>query len=780
MGARDGSGDEQPETKSSAPTRVLTARAEGLEHPRQHLRRNAAAVVHLDDDLFRVSGHADPDRRARCSVLNRIGGKIGERLYDAVFVPLASTVDVAFKCDPAVLRVRLDVVNDLSAQIPQIGGPGLDRNALAFTFPREIEEVSDDVLNAVDAAFDHLGVLLRIAAGIGDVLQPARGEQDRAQRIPDVVADNRENPLLKVTGEGQLLLIALLLGILRPAALVDVDTAADESRKVPVVVDERNTAVEYPAIHPVVAAEAIFHFERLAPPEMIQIERHAPPEIVGVDARRPAVAHLFFDRAAREFEPGLVEVVALGVEARAPDHDRRMTDQQTVLFGRQLSTHKRKLYASDRQFEQQPRRQCRRTMAPRSSGIPEDPMSDAHTADDAGAPLPAGTRLGAYEIVARLGAGGMGEVYLANDMRLGRRVALKVLPPALAGDDDRRRRLEREAQAAAKLNHPNIVTLFSFEHADAIAFLTMEYVEGDSLASHIVAAGMPLNRMLPIAIAIADAVAAAHRAGIVHRDLKPANVMLTAPGSRPKVLDFGLARFQGVVADPAAATGTAPISDLGRIVGTIAYMSPEQAEGRETDARSDIFSLGVMLFEMATGRRPFVGDSSLSVISSILRDTPPTVSDVKPGLPVEFARIVRRCLQKDPDRRYQTAVDLRNALEELKQDTESGISAPVVPRIASHGRRRWIPIVAAAGVLVVAGAGWWGVRARSSKPPRAAAIEIRERQVTSNPIDAPVFNAAISADGRYVAYGDINGIHIRFIETGETRTVPVPSAFCFT
>lgn len=407
-------------------------------------------------------------------------------------------------------------------------------------------------------------------------------------------------------------------------------------------------------------------------------------------------------------------------------------------------------------------------------------MSDAHTADDAGAPLPAGTRLGAYEIVARLGAGGMGEVYLANDMRLGRRVALKVLPPALAGDDDRRRRLEREAQAAAKLNHPNIVTLFSFEHADAIAFLTMEYVEGDSLASHIVAAGMPLNRMLPIAIAIADAVAAAHRAGIVHRDLKPANVMLTAPGSRPKVLDFGLARFQGVVADPAAATGTAPISDLGRIVGTIAYMSPEQAEGRETDARSDIFSLGVMLFEMATGRRPFVGDSSLSVISSILRDTPPTVSDVKPGLPVEFARIVRRCLQKDPDRRYQTAVDLRNALEELKQDTESGISAPVVPRIASHGRRRWIPIVAAAGVLVVAGAGWWGVRARSSKPPRAAAIEIRERQVTSNPIDAPVFNAAISADGRYVAYGDINGIHIRFIETGETRTVPVPSAFCFT
>jgi serine/threonine protein kinase len=406
-------------------------------------------------------------------------------------------------------------------------------------------------------------------------------------------------------------------------------------------------------------------------------------------------------------------------------------------------------------------------------------MMDPNTAG--GPTLQAGTRLGAYEIAARIGAGGMGEVYLAHDTKLGRHVALKVLPASLAGDDDRRRRLEREAQAAARLNHPNIVTLFSLEEAEGIAFLTMEYVEGDALTSHIPDTGMPLDRLLPVAIAIADAVAAAHRAGIVHRDLKPANVMLTAPGARAKVLDFGLARLHGVVMDTAAATGTAPITDLGHIVGTVAYMSPEQAEGRETDARSDIFALGVMLFEMATGRRPFIGDSSMSVITSILRDTPPTITDVKPRLPIEFARIVRRCLQKEPDRRYQTAVDLRNALEEVKQDSESGISTSAVAPAAPPGTpRRWIPIAAAAAAVTVTAVGVWAVRSRSSNSAPPENIEVRERQVTSNPFEAPVFFAAISSDGRYVAYSDIHGLHIRFVDTGETRTVPVPSEFCFT
>ena len=407
-------------------------------------------------------------------------------------------------------------------------------------------------------------------------------------------------------------------------------------------------------------------------------------------------------------------------------------------------------------------------------------MTAPRTPGGPGPQLDAGTRLGAYQIVAQIGAGGMGEVYLARDTRLGRSVALKVLPPTLAGDGERRRRLEREAQAAARLNHPNIVTLFSFEETDGVAFLTMEYVEGDPLSSHISRTGMPLDRLLPVAIAIADGVAAAHRAGIVHRDLKPSNVMLTSSGSRPKVLDFGLARLHGPVMDAQAATGTAPITDVGHIVGTIAYMAPEQAEGRETDGRSDIFSLGVMLFEMATGRRPFNGDSSISVITSILRDTPPIVSDVKPTLPVEFARIVRRCLQKEPDRRYQTAVDLRNALEEVKQDSESGVSASTAAPRSPGGSRRWIPIGAAAAAMALAVLGVWAVGSRSSGHAPEGIVEIRERQVTSNPIDTPVFFAAISPDGRYLAYSDIQGLHLRFVDTGETRTVPVPPQFCFT
>ena len=395
--------------------------------------------------------------------------------------------------------------------------------------------------------------------------------------------------------------------------------------------------------------------------------------------------------------------------------------------------------------------------------------------------LSPGVRLGVYEIISSLGVGGMGEVYLANDTRLGRRVALKVLPSALAGEGDRRRRLEREAQAAARLNHPNIVTLHSLEEAGGITFLTMEYVEGDPLSALIPDTGMPLARLLPVAIAIADAVATAHRAGIVHRDLKPANVMLTSASSRAKVLDFGLARLHGGLTDAQSATSTTPISDVGQIVGTVAYMSPEQAEGRELDARSDIFSLGVMLFEMATGRRPFVGDSSISVITSILRDTPPAVSEVKPGLPMEFARVVRRCLQKEPDRRYQTAVDLRNALEEVKQESESGISAPTIPpATVPRTRRRWIPVAAAAAAIGLIALSVWSARTRSSGGAPGATFEIRERQVTSNPVEAPVFFAAISSDGRYVAYSDIRGLHIRFIESGETRTVPVPPEFCFT
>jgi eukaryotic-like serine/threonine-protein kinase len=397
--------------------------------------------------------------------------------------------------------------------------------------------------------------------------------------------------------------------------------------------------------------------------------------------------------------------------------------------------------------------------------------------------LEAGGRLGAYEIVAPLGAGGMGEVYLGNDTRLGRQIALKILPREFAADAGRRQRLEYEAQAAARLNHPNIVTLFTFEEVDDVAFLTMEYVEGRPLSSLIGANGLPLERLLPIAIPIADAVASAHNAGIIHRDLKPGNVMVASANGRVKVLDFGLAKLhEPSVVNAGASTGTVPITADGRIAGTIAYMSPEQAEGRPTDARSDIFSLGVMLFEMATGRRPFAGDSSLSLLTAILRDTPPSVTDVKPELPIEFGRIIRRCLQKDPDRRYQTALDLRNALEELKQESDSGgLTQDHLTRGVVIRRRRPAAIAAAtAAVVAVATLGLWLAWRRPGRESSSPALEIRERRVTSNSVDAPVYFAAISADGRYMAYSDIRGLHVRFIDTGETRTVPVPAEFCFT
>ena len=295
-------------------------------------------------------------------------------------------------------------------------------------------------------------------------------------------------------------------------------------------------------------------------------------------------------------------------------------------------------------------------------------------------PLSPGTRLGSYEIVSLLGAGGMGEVYRARDPRLQREMALKVLPDVAAADADRRERFMREALAVAALNHPHIVTIHSVEDAGTTVFLTMELVEGRSLAAALPPAGLPLERVLTIGIAVADAVSAAHQKGITHRDLKPANIMLGEGehAGRIKVLDFGLAKIEaqlgmaGASMLPTAAPAhTAPITAEGRILGTVAYMSPEQAEGRAIDGRSDLFSLGVVLYEMATGQRPFTGDTSLSILSSILKDTPRSVTDINPALPRDLGRIIRRALAKDPERRYQSAKDLRNDLEDLKASLDS-------------------------------------------------------------------------------------------------------------
>jgi len=300
--------------------------------------------------------------------------------------------------------------------------------------------------------------------------------------------------------------------------------------------------------------------------------------------------------------------------------------------------------------------------------------------------LSAGTRLGAYEIVALLGAGGMGEVYRAHDPRLDRDVAIKVLPAAFGADPERLRRFEQEARAVAALSHANIVTIHSVEEADGIRFITMELVEGQPLSNLIQPDGLPPNRLVALAIPLADALAAAHAKGITHRDLKPANIMV-GPDCRVTVLDFGLAKLQ--VSAPSAGAATAmPTADMtreGRIVGTVAYMSPEQAEGKPIDHRSDLFSLGVILYEMATGRRPFTGETSLSIMSSILKDTPPSITDLKGTLPRELGRIIRRALTKDAERRYQTAKDLRNELEDLKREIES---RPVEPVIATRPSER--------------------------------------------------------------------------------------------
>ncbi len=281
-----------------------------------------------------------------------------------------------------------------------------------------------------------------------------------------------------------------------------------------------------------------------------------------------------------------------------------------------------------------------------------------------------GSKLAHYEILALLGEGGMGQVYRARDTKLGREVAIKVLPPAMAHDPDRRMRFDREARAVAALRHPHIVTIHSVEEDQGTVFLTMELVEGQTLSELIPRDGMTLDRFFSVAVPLVDAVASAHQKGITHRDLKPANVMI-GTDKQLKVLDFGLAKhFETVSAEQETQAHGA--TGEGRILGTAAYMSPEQAEGKPIDLRSDIFSLGVLLFEMTTGMRPFKGDTNISTITSILRDDPPSVTQLKQNLPRHLGRIIKRCLAKDPDRRYQTSLDLKNDLIELKEEIASG------------------------------------------------------------------------------------------------------------
>jgi len=294
-------------------------------------------------------------------------------------------------------------------------------------------------------------------------------------------------------------------------------------------------------------------------------------------------------------------------------------------------------------------------------------------------PLLPKTRLGTYEILGLLGAGGMGEVYRARDTRLGREVAVKVLPKAVASSPDRLARFEREARTVAGLNHPNIVTLFSVEDEDGTRFLTMELVEGQSLDRLIAPGGLPISRVLELAMALANALVAAHERGVIHRDLKPGNVMVTRDGW-VKVLDFGLAKVASGegpgLGETIGATAAAPISGHGLVLGTVPYMAPEQIRSETVDARSDLFAFGVILYELATGRRPFTGATPADVSSAILRDVPLAALAIRGDLPRDLNRIVERCLEKDPRDRFQTARDVYNELRYILRETGMSSVAP--------------------------------------------------------------------------------------------------------
>jgi hypothetical protein len=331
--------------------------------------------------------------------------------------------------------------------------------------------------------------------------------------------------------------------------------------------------------------------------------------------------------------------------------------------------------------------------------------------------LPAGTRLGPYEILEPLGAGGMGEVYRARDTRLDRTVAVKVLPENLAADPQLKARFQREARAISALAHPNICTLHDVGEEDGQTFLVMEHLAGQTLAERLKKGPLSLGQALEVAAEIADALAAAHSQGIVHRDLKPSNVMLTRTGAR--LLDFGLAQLTAhgeqpsAESLPSAPTRDAPLTGQGTILGTLPYMAPEQVEGRPADARTDLWALGAVLYEMLTGRRPFDGGSTASLTAAILEHEPPPLSALDPQLPPALEHVVGRCLAKDADARWQTARDVANELEWISQG-----GTAVTPKTPAARGWRWrlgavaaIVLAVAAGVTAVR---WW--RGHEAKP----------------------------------------------------------------
>jgi len=354
-----------------------------------------------------------------------------------------------------------------------------------------------------------------------------------------------------------------------------------------------------------------------------------------------------------------------------------------------------------------------------------------------------GTTLGSYRIESRIGAGGMGVVYKAVDTRLDRPVAIKVMPASALASPDRQKRFLQEAKTASSLNHPNIVTIYEINTQEGdgqpLQYIAMEFVQGETLDKLIGRKGLRVREALKYAVQIADALAAAHSAGIVHRDLKPGNIMIT-PQGLVKILDFGLAKLTGPL-DPDAYAETvhaeaAPHTEEGTVLGTVAYMSPEQADGRKIDARSDIFSFGSVLYEMLSGKQAFAGNSKLSMLSAVLHKDPLPVSQAVPDIHPDLERLISRCLRKEPERRWQTMADVKVALEELRDELEASGVAPIPQRPAAKPRLRtagrWAAMGAAAAILLaLAPAAYFAPRFLRSQPPSFQRLTFRRGDVTS-------------------------------------------------
>ena len=409
-------------------------------------------------------------------------------------------------------------------------------------------------------------------------------------------------------------------------------------------------------------------------------------------------------------------------------------------------------------------------------------------------PLSNGARLGPYEIQAAIGAGGMGEVYKARDTRLDCTVAIKVLPAEISGDPDRRARFEREARTIASLNHPHICTLHDVgEHGDS-TYLVMEYLAGESLADRLLKGSLPLAQALDVAAQIAEALDSAHKHGIIHRDLKPGNVMLTSSGAgrsgvtTAKLLDFGLAKLAAhgerpaLVSETHAMTESAPLTARGTILGTLQYMAPEQLEGKEADARTDLWALGAILYEMLTGKRAFAGDSQVSLIGNIMSAEPPALATLQPLTPPSLDRVVKKCLAKHPDDRWDTAHDVADELRWVSQTSGASSLTGVQPR-----RRRWLRTVleivgGLAMALAGAGAMWLLRPVTPHSSPARVSLDLRPvDELNAGGVD-PRYDATLGGsrtaltwapDGQALVFvgrrGGIQQIYVRSLDEAEAR-----------